>query len=161
MRASGVVTDYALFGAAAQMRYTDPVATLDADVLVAVPDENCLDALGPIYDFCRVRGYQPDGEPIRVGPLPVQFVPVFSQLTRHALAAAETAAFDGVPFRVVSAAYLAVIALGLGGAKDHARVLALLESEAASRDQVAILAGQEGLSDAWKQFSRRFLDEGR
>lgn len=37
MRSRGVIQDYALFGAAAQMRYTEPVATLDADVLVAVP----------------------------------------------------------------------------------------------------------------------------
>ena len=37
MRQVGVIREYALFGAAAQMRYTEPVATLDADVLVAVP----------------------------------------------------------------------------------------------------------------------------
>jgi len=36
MRDSGVVTEYALFGAIAQMRYTEPVVTLDADVLVAL-----------------------------------------------------------------------------------------------------------------------------
>jgi len=42
MRGSGVIANYALFGAAAQMRYTEPVATLDADVLVAVaqPDRH-------------------------------------------------------------------------------------------------------------------------
>lgn len=34
---AGVIQKYALFGAAAQMRYTEPIATLDADVLVAVP----------------------------------------------------------------------------------------------------------------------------
>jgi hypothetical protein len=38
MRDSGVIADYALFGAAAQMRYTEPVATLDAGVLVKVPE---------------------------------------------------------------------------------------------------------------------------
>jgi len=37
IRQAGVIREYALFGAAAQMRYTEPVATLDADVLVAVP----------------------------------------------------------------------------------------------------------------------------
>jgi hypothetical protein len=31
---AGVITDYALFGAVAQMRYTEPLATIDADVLV-------------------------------------------------------------------------------------------------------------------------------
>jgi hypothetical protein len=34
MRAAGVIRDYAVFGAIAQMRYTEPVATLDADILV-------------------------------------------------------------------------------------------------------------------------------
>lgn len=32
MREAGIIEDYALFGAAAQMRYTEAVATLDADV---------------------------------------------------------------------------------------------------------------------------------
>ena len=36
MQQTGVIQNYALFGATAQMRYTEPVATLDADVLVAV-----------------------------------------------------------------------------------------------------------------------------
>lgn len=36
MQRMGVIRDYALFGATAQMRYTGPVATLDAGVLVAV-----------------------------------------------------------------------------------------------------------------------------
>lgn len=55
MRNADVITNYALFGAAAQMRYTEPVATLDADVLVAVPPPSRLD-------------YLAEGEAIRVGP---------------------------------------------------------------------------------------------
>lgn len=34
MKRTGVIQDYAVFGAVAQMRYTEPVATLDADVFV-------------------------------------------------------------------------------------------------------------------------------
>ena len=62
MRAEGVIADYALFGAAAQMRYTEPVATLDADVLVAIPSGERLDVLGPICEFCSRKGYRPEGE---------------------------------------------------------------------------------------------------
>ena len=75
MRDAGVVLDYALFGAAAQMRYTEPVATFDADVLVAVPTPDRLDVLSPLYDFCARQGWQPEGEAIRVGSWPVQFPP--------------------------------------------------------------------------------------
>jgi len=39
MRHAGVIADYALFGAAAQMRYTEAVATLDADVLIALKSD--------------------------------------------------------------------------------------------------------------------------
>jgi len=159
MRESGVVSDYALFGATAQMRYTEPVATLDADVLVAVPVSGRIDVLGPIYEFCRQRGYEAEGESIRVGAWPVQFVPVFSQLTRDAVSDAETADFDGVPFRVVGPAYLAVIALSVGRAKDFTRILALLESGAVTRQQVASLAESQGLSAAWNRFVQRFLDD--
>ncbi len=45
VRDSGVVADYALFGAIAQMRYTEPVATLYAEALVEVPSAQRLDLL--------------------------------------------------------------------------------------------------------------------
>ena len=158
MREAGVISDYALFGAAAQMRYTEPVATLDADVLVTVPGPEGLDRLGPIYQFCATKGYHPEGEAIRVGAWPVQFVPVFSPLTREALEQAETADFEGVPFRVVRADHLAVIALSVGRPKDFTRILALLESGSVSREEIAALAQRHGLADAWKRFGARFLD---
>ncbi len=159
LRQQGVIREYALFGAIAQMRYTEPTATLDADILVSLPAPEGLDELRPIYEFCAKRGYQPEGEAVRVGAWPVQFIPVFSALTREALNQAETADFEGVPLRVVRADHLAVIALGVGRAKDWARILGLLESGSVSRQQVADLAAQHGLTDAWKRFETRFLNE--
>jgi hypothetical protein len=159
MRASGVILDYALFGAAAQMRYTEPVATLDADVLVVLSSPKGLNILTPVYEFCSHKGYNPAGEAVRVGAWPVQFIPVFSPLTHDALQQADTADFEGVPFRVVRADYLAVIALSVGRAKDFTRILALLESGSVSRDEIARLAEKYDLSEAWKRFEARFLNE--
>ena len=158
LHASGVITNYALFGAAAQMRYTEPVATLDADVLVAVPVPDSLDVLGPIYTFCAAKGYHPEGEAIRVGVWPVQFIPVFDRLTREAVEQADTVEFEGVPFRVVRADHLAVIAIGAGRAKDFARILALLEAGSVTPEEIAGLAERHGLAAAWKRFKSRFLD---
>ena len=42
----GIIADYAVFGAVAQMRYTEAVVTLDADILVAVTEPDKLDVLG-------------------------------------------------------------------------------------------------------------------
>jgi hypothetical protein len=159
MRSRGVIQDYALFRAAAQMRYTEPVATLDADVLVAVPQPDRIDVLGEIYAFCADRGYPPEGEAIRIGPWPTQFVPAFDPLTREAMEQAETADFDGVPFRVVKAVHLAVIALSVGRAKDFARILALLESDSVTRQEIGLVAARHDLSGAWRQFETRFPHE--
>jgi hypothetical protein len=159
MKAAGVISDYALFGATAQMRYTEPVATLDADVLVALPSAERLDPLAEIYEFCAARGYRPEGEAIRIGAWPTQFVPVFSELTRAALDRAETADFEGEPLRVVRADDLAVIALSVGRSKDFARILALLESGSVTPERLARLAGRHGLEQAWSRFAARFLNE--
>jgi hypothetical protein len=159
MQQSGVIRNYALFGATAQMRYTEPVATLDADVLVAVTSENRLDPLREIYDFCAVRGYRAEGEAIQVGAWPAQFIPAFNPLTVEAMEEAVPADFDGVPLRVVRADHLAVIALSVGRAKDWARILSLLESGSVSRTAIAELAARHGLADAWHRFENRFLND--
>ncbi len=153
---AGIITQYAVFGAVAQMRYTEAVATLDADILVAVPDETALDILSPIYGFCRSRGYSPEGEAIRVGDWPVQFIPAFSTLTTDAMQEAEDGEIDGIPLRVVSATYLAVIALSVGRAKDLARIVALRESGACEDDDIASLAARHKLGDLWATFRERF-----
>jgi hypothetical protein len=88
------------------MRYTEPVATLDAGVLVVVPAPDRLDVLSDIYQYWE------------------------------AVLQAETADFEGVPFRVVRPEHLAVIALSVGRAKDFTRILALLESESVTREEI-------------------------
>lgn len=152
----GVVHDYAVFGAVAQMRYTEAVATLDADILVGVPNPEALDVLAPLYAFCSERGFEPEGEAIRVGDWPVQLIPVFNPLTEAAMREAETADFEGVPLRVVRADFLACIALSVGRAKDHARILALRESGAVTDDAISQLADRHGLATQWQLFRERF-----
>jgi len=155
---AGVIADYALFGATAQMRYTEPVATPDADVLVALPTSEKLDLRSPLYAFCAKRGYLPEGEAVRVVEWPLQFIPAFSPLTKEAMEQAETVDFEGPPLRVVRADYLAVIALSVGRAKDLTRILALLESGSVSREQIGGLARRHGLGEAWNRFESRFLN---
>jgi hypothetical protein len=158
MQAAGVIENYALFGAIAQMRYTEPVITLDVDVLVSVPSPDRIDSLAGIYKYCRERGYLPEGEAIRVAEWPVQFLPVFNPLAREAMEQAETVDFEGLPVRVVRPDYLAVIALVTGRQKDHERILNLLESESTNRKEIESLAGRHGVTQAWQQFVKRFLD---
>jgi hypothetical protein len=156
MVGQGIIADYAVFGTVAQMRYTEAVVTLDAEVLVAVAEPDIPDVLSPIYAFCRERGYLPEGEAIRVGDWPVQFIPAFSKLTREAIRDAETGDLDGIPLRVIRADYLAVIALSVGRAKDLARVLALREVRAVTDKEISDLAMRHNLASEWNLFKERF-----
>jgi predicted nucleotidyltransferase len=161
MKADGVISDYALFGAVAQIRYTEAVATLDVDVLVEVPEPNRVDVLSGIYEFTSRHGLPIEGEAIRVGPWPVQFVPAFDELTHEAVREAETDDFEGAPLRVVSAAHLSALALSSGRPKDFARILALLEANSVSRGDIKRLAERHRLSGQWEKFQARFLNEPR
>ena len=85
-------------------------------------------------------------------------MPLFSSLTPEAMENAKVVDFDGVPLRVVRAGYLAVSALRVGRGKDYARILAMLESHSVTREKIARLAQQHGLSQAWERFEARFSD---
>lgn len=130
---------------------------MDADVLVSVNAGDRIDMLSPIYAFCLERGYKPEGEAIQVGDWPVQFIPAYDALTEEAMREAETADMDGVPLKVVSACHLAVIALKTGRAKDHLRILALIESGAVSTDQIQQVAARHQLAAKWSDFRAKFL----
>jgi len=158
MVSAGVITDYAVFGAVAQMRYTEAVSTMDADILVAVPPGSGLDILRPIHDFCTARGYRAEGEAIRIGDWPVQFIPAFSPLTEDAMQKAQVAEIEGVPLRVVRADHLALIALSTGRPKDFARILAMIESGSIDLAGLEPLAAQHGLSTQLMRFKARFLE---
>jgi hypothetical protein len=159
MLSAGVITNYAIFGAVAQMRYTQAVATMDADILVVMEGQDSLDVLKPIYELCTIRGYTPDRDTIRVGEWPVQFIPVFNPLTDDAVREAENGEIEGVALRVVRADFLAVIALSTGRPKDFTRILALLESGAVSCEQIDELAQGYRLQNEWTRFKERFLNE--
>ena len=159
MLSAGVITNYAIFGAVAQMRYTPAVATMDADILVVMESQDSLDVLKPIYEFCTVRGYTPHKETIRVGEWPVQFIPVFNPLTEDAVREAETGEIEGIALRVVRADFLAAIALSTGRPKDFARTLALFESGAVSSEEIAELTRRYRLQNEWRRFKERFLDD--
>lgn len=129
-----VIDTYAVFGAVAQMRYTEAVATMDVVILIALPNPEGLDIIRPVYKFCEHRGYFPGGEAIRVGDWPVQFIPAFDKITEEAMKQAKTAGFEGIPLRVVRADYLAV-----------------------SQNKIEQLANHFDLQEEWEKFKEKFI----
>ena len=159
MLEKSIISNYAIFGAVAQMRYTEAVMTMDMDILVALPQDAGLDILSGIHAFCRTRGYLPEGDAICVGDWPVQFIPAFSLLTEDAMLNAEPADLDDISVRVVTPAYLAIIALSVGRSKDYARILALVEEGVVGKEDIKKLSEKYDMVDAWKKFEKRFWDD--
>jgi hypothetical protein len=86
----------------------------------------------------------------------VQFLVPKDDLERNAVEEANSTELDGVPTRVMSAEHLAAIALRTGRAKDHARLVQLLEERAVDRKKLQIIIERYGLSSQAEQFERRF-----
>ncbi len=53
----GVISEHVVFGAVSQMRYTEAVSIMDADILVAIPGVSSPDLLRPIYEYCTSRAF--------------------------------------------------------------------------------------------------------
>ena len=156
---SGVIESYAIFGAVAQMRYTEAVMTMDVDVLVILPDSNPFVILTPIYDFCKKKGYFPEGEAVKIEEWPVQFIPAFDDLSEAAMRDALEDDFEGIPVRVVAPDYLAVMALKLGRTKDKLRIEALLNAQATTIVEIEKLATKFNLIAKWQNFTEKYLNE--
>ncbi len=159
MCCNGVVKTYAIFGAVAQMKYTEAVVTMDIDVLVAVPEADCLAILHPIYEFCAQKGYFPEGDSVRVGAWPVQFIPAFDRLSMDAMNEADETDMNGITVRVVKAVYLAAMALKTGRGKDKARILALIEAGAVRADEMESIAKKYEMENEWNRFGKQFSNE--
>jgi len=156
----GIIGRYAIGGAVAATRYVEPVQTYDLDIFVILPvSPYGLVSIAPVYAYLTQRGYIPEGECIVIEGWPVQFLPVYNELTREALAQAIDVDFGSTPTRVLSAEHLAAIMLETGRPKDHARLTQFFEFDVLNRATLEDIVVRHGLTARWESFRRRFLNE--
>ncbi len=156
----GLIGRYAIGGAVAATRYIEPIQTYDLDIFVILPaSPSGLISLTPIYTYLTQRGYTPQGEAIIIEDWPVQFLPVYDELTEEALAKAIEVEFDSIPTRVFSAEHLAAIMLKTGRSKDQARLIQFFELNALDKAALEEIITRHGLTAKWESFRNRFLNE--
>lgn len=128
LRDEGIFKDYAVAGAVASIFYIEPITTYDLDILIVVSEDNTsLVSLEPIYDWFRQNGYQFDKEHILIEGIPVQFIPVFTDLVRDALNNSLEKKYADTLIKVVSPEYLIAIMLNTFRQKDRERILRFVE----------------------------------
>ena len=156
----GLIGRYAIAGAVAATRYIEPMQTYDLDILVMLPGSpSQLVSLEPIYSYLAQLGYEPQKECVVIDDWPVQFLPVYDELTTEALAEATQTQFGSTPTRVLSAEYLAAIMLKTGRPKDHARLIQFLDPGILKGPIFEKIVTRHKLTEKWKSFRERFLNE--
>jgi len=159
MERDGVIKRYAIGGAVAATFYLEPVSTLDVDVFIAFKrqQESIIVSPVPIFDYLKGFGCKMEGEYIVISGWPVQFLPASGPLLEEALVNAVEVDVEGEPARVLSAEYLAAIALQTGRAKDKARVLQFVEGDAIDRARFEAIIAKYELTPQWERFQQQFL----
>jgi hypothetical protein len=84
---------------------------------------------------------------------------VSPRLVDEALAQAVKHDVEGTSTRVLSAEHLAAIALQTGRAKDKARLLQFIESQAFDVSHFHDIVVRHGMAAAWARFQRQFLGD--
>ena len=156
----GVIQRYAIGGAVGATFYLEPVSTFDVDVFVAFKprQESIIVSPAPIFDYLKRAGCNMEGEHIVISGWPVQFLPANGPLLEDALDSAVEVDVEGVPARVLTAEFLAAVALQTGRAKDKARLLQFIEAHALDRKKFEQLVERHGLTNKWREFQRQFLE---
>ncbi len=147
---------FAIGGAIAASFYVEAVATEDLDVFAFItPQPSGFLLLTPLYDRIKELGGRVHNEHIVIGTWPVQILPAFNPLIEAAVLNASIQTFESIKVPVISADYLAAIALQLGRAKDYQRVDALIAASACSMQSLNKLIETYNLQDRWETYVQR------
>ncbi len=114
-------------------------------------------SLSPIYEACAKRGFHAQGDAISIEGWPVQFLPADQPLESEAVREAVSRESAGLTTRVMSAEHLMAIALKIGRAKDHARLVMFVESGISNMARLREILARHSLLEAWTNFEDRFL----
>lgn len=160
MKADGVVENYAIGGGIAAIYYLEAYLTDDIDIFVPVASVSVgkasLVSLEPIYGYLKGFGYLPSKEGVIIEDWLVQFIPTFEPMQEEAIAKARHVTYGKAETNIFTAEYLAAELLRSGRRKDHARVIALIESNCVDMKILRDIISRHGLSDKWKKFARQF-----
>ncbi len=155
----GIIERYAIGGGIAALVYVEPFLTYDLDAFVVLPSaKGKLVSLRPIYDALTKKGFKPEGEHIRIGDFPVQFIPAYNRLTEEAIREAVIVKSGGLKMRVFRLEHLVAIMLQTSRPKDKARLVQVLDQAEPDEQYLSQILTRHRLSRRRAQFRKQFYD---
>ena len=157
LKEKGLIKDYAIGGAIAALRWTEPFFTQDLDIFIVLEkeaDEKGVIILSPIYEYLKSKGYVWKGHWIMIEGVPVDIFPA-DPLEKEAIEEAEEAEYEGVRTKVIIPEHLIALFLRAGRDKDLRKVQMLLEQCEIDRERLQSILTQYGLDEKFRDFEEK------
>lgn len=143
-----VIENYTLGGALAVIFYTEPIATQDVDIFCQV--KSSANNLAPTYDYLTGKGYAAKAEHVIIEDLPVQFLPVFNDLTSEAVDEANEFELEDTTIRVMSPEHLVAVMLDTDETRDYLRIEMFLQNDLIDFGKLEKILQRHELSAKWE-----------
>lgn len=157
LKEKGLIKDYAIGGAIAALRWTEPFFTQDLDVFIILEpeaDEREIIVLTPIYEYLRSQGYVGKGHWIIIEGVPVDLFPA-DPLEREAIEDAEEIEYEGVKTKVIPPEYLIALFLRAGREKDKRKMDLLLEQAEVDKEKLERILDTYGLGERFRAWTEK------
>lgn len=153
LKEKGLIKDYAIGGAIAVLRWTEPFFTQDLDIFILLEkevDEKGLIILSPIYEYLKSKGYIWKGHWIMIEGVPVDMFPA-DPLEKEAVEQAQEAEYEGVKTKVIIPEYLIALFLRAGRDKDWRKIQCEID-----RARLQRILRQYGLYEKFRDFEEKY-----
>lgn len=157
LKNEGVIEDYAIAGDIAIIFYVEPILTYDLDIFFTYKTEpESLVSLEPIYKFLHKKGYKEKQEHVLIEGIPVQFIPVYNELTHEAVQHAKRITYSGIRTKVLRPEHLIAIMLQVSRPKDKERITLLLEQAKIDKRRLNALLERHKLTKKYRNFLKLY-----
>lgn len=153
----GLIKDYAIGGAIAVLRWTEPFFTRDLDIFfipLLEPKNKELILLSSIHNYLNTKGYNKwIGQWIIIEGVPVEFLPA-EGLAKEAVENAMETEFESVNIKVMISEYLIALLLKAGRDKDKMKIEMLLNQTKINMDKLENILSKYNLTEKLKDFKK-------
>ena len=158
MQDEEVFKRYAIAGGIAAIFYIEPITTFDLDIFIILDSDNKngLVSLSPIYEWLGKRGYKTQKEQIIIEGVPVQFIPVYNELTQDAVKNACKTKYENITTSVVKKEYLFAIMLQTNRPKDIDRMIKFIEQTDMSVAELNKIFNKHNLNNSYRDFKKKY-----
>ncbi|OGF68033.1 MAG: hypothetical protein A2Y62_19355 [Candidatus Fischerbacteria bacterium RBG_13_37_8] len=158
LREKGLIKDYAIGGAIAALRWTEPFFTQDLDIFVILEkddSESKLIVLTPIYEYLKAKGCVWEKHWLIIEGVPVDIFPA-DDLEMEAIENAQETEYETVKTKIMTPEYLIALFLRAGREKDKRKIQMLLEQSEIDIEKLNSVLQKYGLIDKFEEYKKSY-----